>query len=109
MRQFEFRSDARPAVFIYVAGVLTAAMLIFPPFTGLRGLEYAYLLTGPELARGMSDLAVQLGLGPRIHWPALLVQLAILWTLALGLHHVARIRNERSAPGEGSPAPPRDA
>ena len=69
---------SRVAAFVvYVALVLTAAMVLFPPFTSVNGTEYAFLFTGPEGVR----LA---GLTPRIYWAALFVQLGTVWAVALG-------------------------
>lgn len=69
---------------VYVAAVLTVAMILFPPFTSLGGTEYAFALTGPEWARAMGDVGADLGLGARLYWPLLVVQLAALWAIALG-------------------------
>ena len=70
-------SSKGAAFAVYVALVLTVAMVLFPPFTSVNGTEYAFLLTGPEGVR----LA---GLTPRLHWAALLVQLGAVWAIALG-------------------------
>ena len=79
------RPAAKPAAFaVYVAVVLTVVMALFPPFTSLGGTEYAFALTGPEWARAMGDVGADLGLGARLYWPLLLVQLAAVWAIALG-------------------------
>lgn len=69
---------------VYVAGVLTVVMLLFPPFTGLNGTEYAFLFTGPTWSLQMGLLGENLGLTPHIHWMHLIVQLAVVWAIALG-------------------------
>jgi hypothetical protein len=69
---------------IYVAAVLTVAMVLFPPFTSFNGTEYAFVLSGPEWSRSMQAAGAELGLSARIYWPALLLQLAVVWAVALG-------------------------
>lgn len=82
------------AFIVYVAAVLTAAMVLFPPFTSLGGTEYAFVLTGPEWARAME--AVGPGFGARLHWSLLLIQIAMVWAIALGARrHFARPGAER--------------
>jgi hypothetical protein len=72
------------AFVVYVAAVLTVAIATFPPFTSLYGTEYAFVLTGPEWSRSLQAAGADLGLTARIHWPALLVQLTVVWALAFG-------------------------
>lgn len=75
----------RAASFVlYVAIVLTIAMVLFPPFTSLNGTEYAFLLTGPEWTRLMRTMDSDLGLAARPHWILLSVQLTTVWAIALG-------------------------
>jgi hypothetical protein len=69
---------------IYVAVVLTLAMLAFPPYTSLYGVEYAFVLRGPEWSYIMGESGVDLGLTARIYWAALGVQLGAVWAIALG-------------------------
>lgn len=76
---------ANPAAFaVYVAAVLTLVIGLFPPFVSLGGMEYAFVLTGPEWSRAMGVVGTELGLEARIHWPLLLVQLGAVWAIALG-------------------------
>ncbi|MBA2244114.1 MAG: hypothetical protein H0W11_04100 [Gemmatimonadetes bacterium] len=92
-------SAANLASFIvYVTVVLTAVLVLFPPFTSLNGIEHAFVLTGPEWSRGMGMLGEELGLRARIHWAALLVQLGAVWAIALG----ARWFLGRDGTGSGS-------
>lgn len=84
------------AFVVYVAVVLTAAMVLFPPFTSLSGTEYAFVLTGPEWARAMEAIGADAGFGARLHWPLLLIQIGTVWAIALGARrHFARPRDER--------------
>jgi hypothetical protein len=69
---------------LYTVAVLTGVSVLFPPFTSLSGTEYAFVLTGPEWSHRLGPVGAELGLKARIHWAALGVQLAALWTLALG-------------------------
>lgn len=69
---------------IYVAAVLSIAMILFPPFTSLSGTEYAFLLTGPGWLTSLAPTGADLGVGAHIYWSALLVQLGTVWALALG-------------------------
>lgn len=69
---------------IWVAIVMTIAMVLYPPFTSINGTERAFLLAGPEWARGMGALGAELGLTVRVDWIALAVQLSALWAVALG-------------------------
>lgn len=69
---------------VYVACILTAVMMCFPPFTSLNGTEYAFILTGPEWSGMMKMMGEELGLTPRLHWVLLLVQIAAVWAIALG-------------------------
>ncbi len=76
---------SNPARFsVYVALVLSVAMVLFPPFTSVNGTEYAFVLTGPEWARAMEAVGRELGLTARIDWALLLVQLGAVWAVALG-------------------------
>lgn len=95
--------SASPARFVlYVAGVATIVMLLFPPFTSFTGIEYAFLLTGPEWSSRMGTLGESLGLTARVHWIALLVQIAALWAIALG---ATWFFGTGGGAGEGSPNP----
>lgn len=69
---------------LYVALVVTVVMLLFPPYTSFNGTEYAFLLTGPEWSRRIGALGDGLGLVARVHWIALVVQIAAVWAIALG-------------------------
>lgn len=81
-------TDARarsPASFMLYAGaVVSAAMVMFPPFNGITGIEHAFVFTGPEWSQHLGDAARDLGLEPRIHWLALGVQLGVVWAITLG-------------------------
>jgi hypothetical protein len=70
---------------LYASGILTVAMLLFPPFATVSGTEYAFLLTGPLWATGLGSLGESLGMTASINWPALIVQLFMLWSLTLGI------------------------
>lgn len=72
------------AFILYLAGVLTVVMLLFPPFVSLNGTEFAFVLTGPEWSRALGGLGDTLGLSARIHWVALCVEIGALWAIALG-------------------------
>ncbi|HET6567517.1 MAG TPA: hypothetical protein VFG50_06095 [Rhodothermales bacterium] len=72
---------------LYVGAVLTVVMILFPPFTSLNGTEYAFFLTGPEWSRAAGELGSNLGLTAHIHWALLLMQLAVVWALALGARY----------------------
>ncbi len=76
------RRTVTPALCVVWAAALSVAMVLVPPFTSVSGTEYAFVLSGPAWARTM--VAVDLGLTARLHWPLLFVQLAAVWTLALG-------------------------
>jgi hypothetical protein len=79
------RRSARMGGFaIYAAAVISVVMALFPPHTSPAGVEYAFVATGPEWSRQLSPVAESLGITPRIHWSALLVQYAAVWALALG-------------------------
>jgi hypothetical protein len=78
-------APSRAASFVaYVAVVLTIARVLFPPFTSLNGTEYAFVMTGPEWSRALALTAAELGLRAQIHWAALLVQIAVVWAIAVG-------------------------
>jgi hypothetical protein len=78
-------SSAKVSRFIvYVAVVLTLAMVLFPPFTSMYGTEYAFVLRGPEWWNVVSDSGADLGLTARIYWAGLGVQLGLVWAIALG-------------------------
>lgn len=77
-------SPRTTAFVLYVAVVVTAVMVLFPPFTSFNGTEYAFLLTGPEWARRMTTGGGP-GLGVRLYWSLLLVQIGAVWALALGV------------------------
>jgi hypothetical protein len=66
-----------------VAVVLTVVMLLYPPFTSVRGIEYAFGFSGPGWSNGMGSLGDELGLTARIHWIGLVVQLFATWAIAL--------------------------
>jgi hypothetical protein len=66
-----------------VAVILSVVMLLFPPFTSVRGIEYAFGPSGPEWSSDMGSLGEELGLTARIHWSALVVQLSVTWAIAL--------------------------
>lgn len=85
-----------PRLAFYLALLLTAAMVLFPPFTSLGGTEYAFVLTGPAWSQAMGAVGSELGLGARLHWPLLLVQLAVLWAAALGLRRLLAAAPERA-------------
>lgn len=79
------RLASNSALFIlYVAAVLTVAMVLFPPFASLNGTEYAFVLSGPIWSSNMGALGENLGLTARIHWALLVVQLGAVWAIALG-------------------------
>jgi hypothetical protein len=84
----------------YAASALTLVLLLFPPFTSMNGTEHAFVLTGPEWSRSLGALGSDLGLEARIHWMALLAQLAALWAVALGATSWFR-------PALGAPRPSR--
>ncbi|MBA3895015.1 MAG: hypothetical protein H0X69_15225 [Gemmatimonadales bacterium] len=67
-----------------MAVVLTGAMLLFPPFISVNGTEHAFVATGPEWMHRMGARGEDFGLTARIHWAALLVQVAAVWAIALG-------------------------
>jgi hypothetical protein len=69
-----------------VAVVLSVVMLLFPPFTSIRGTEWAFGFSGPAWSRGMGSLGDELGLTARIHWAGLVVQLLATWAIALAAH-----------------------
>jgi hypothetical protein len=64
---------------------LTLAMVAYPPFTGPQGLEYAFLPWGPDWSRSLGTLARDAGLSARLDWRMLLLQVALLWAVALAL------------------------
>lgn len=75
----------RLAVFVvYVSAVFTGVLLLFPPFTGINGIEHAFFLTGPQWAVAAGSFAADLGLTASVHWIALIVQIAAIWAIALG-------------------------
>lgn len=69
---------------VFVAAVLTVVMLLFPPFMSIGGVEYAFVLTGPEWANRAGALVTELGLSMVIHWPRLVVQIGAVWAVAFG-------------------------
>lgn len=69
---------------VYVGGIVSAAMIMFPPFSGIGGIEHAFVLSGPEWSQHLGEAARELGLEPRIHWFALGVQLGVVWAITLG-------------------------
>lgn len=78
------RTTSQPARFArYAALLLTAVMVLFPPFTSLGGTEYAFVLTGPAWSQAMGAMGSDLGLEARLHWELLAVQLAMLWLTTL--------------------------
>jgi len=81
-------SDSRlrsPASFMLFAGaVVSAAMVMFPPFSGIGGIEHAFVLSGPEWSQRLGEATRDLGLEPRIHWFALGVQLGVVWAITVG-------------------------
>jgi hypothetical protein len=81
---------------LYAALLLTAVMVLFPPFTSLGGTEYAFVLTGPAWSQAMGSVGRELGLEARLHWPLLCVQLGVVWAAALGLRRLLVASPERA-------------
>lgn len=91
------RSSNVASFIMYVAAVLTAVIVLFPPFTGVGGSERAFLFTGPGWSRAIGLLGEELGLAARIDWIALIVQVGALWAIALGARRLLTPRSGRTA------------
>jgi hypothetical protein len=80
-------SPSPPRFTAFVVGLAvgaTVAMGLFPPFTSLSGVEYAFVLVGPAWSRSLGPVGADLGLEAHLHWSLLLIQWAAVWALALG-------------------------